>query len=32
MQPAHAFLWLRPDGSEEALRQAVTEAQSLRPS
>jgi hypothetical protein len=32
MQPAHASLWLRPDGGEEALRQAVTEAQSLRPS
>ncbi len=32
MQPAHAFLWLRPDGSEEPLRQAVKEAQSVRPS
>jgi hypothetical protein len=32
MQPAHASLWLRPDGGEEALRQLVTEAQSLRPS
>jgi hypothetical protein len=32
MQPAHASLWLRPDGGEEALGQEVTETQSLRPS